>query len=552
MNKPWLERYTKGVPAEIDPDRYASLVALFSESCRQFADRPAYANMGRTMDFAELDRLTAALAAAFTQRLGLVKGDRLAIMMPNLLQYPVVLFAALRAGLVVVNCNPMYTSRELNHQLNDSGAEAIVVVENVASELAQCVAETPVEHVVLTQLGDMLGFPKSAIVNFVVKRVKKLVPPFDIAGAHRLGDLLKAGQGLAHTDAALEGSDLAFLQYTGGTTGVSKGAMLTHRNILANLEQVSAWFGDDAEYGKEIVITALPLYHVYALVSNCLNYMKFGGLNVLITDPRDMDGFVKEMAKWPFTAITGVNTLYNALVQHPGFAELDFSTLKLSSAGGMAVQKYTAERWQEITGKFILEGYGLTETSPVATINPTDIDGYTGSIGLPVPSTEVAILDDDGNPQPPDTPGELCVRGPQVMAGYWNRPEATAEVMTEDGFLRTGDIAVMDEHGELKIVDRKKDMVLVSGFNVYPNEIENVATQMDGVLEAACIGVPDEKSGEAVKLFVVREPGATISEDDVKAYCLDNLTRYKVPKFYEFRDDLPKSNVGKILRKDLR
>ncbi len=552
MSRPWTARYTDGVPTEIDPGRFKSLAVLIGINCRRFADRPAYRNLGVTISFAELDRLSAALASALTDRLGLVKGDRVALMMPNLLQYPVALFAALRAGLVVVNCNPMYTAAELEHQLNDSGARAILVAENFAAELSKCLARTPVEHVIVTAIGDLFPWPKRTLVNAVVRHVRKAVPAYDIPAAVALRELLADADGAAAPSVEVNANDLAFLQYTGGTTGVSKGAMLTHRNVLANIEQVTAWFAAEIDEGEEIIITALPLYHIYALVSNCLNYLRVGGLNVLVTDPRDMDRFVALLKSQPFSAITGVNTLYNGLVRHPEFASVDFSRLKLASAGGTAVLRDTAERWLELTGKPLVEGYGLTEASPVVTINPLDIDGFTGSIGLPVPSTDVRIVDADGNNAPQGEPGELCVRGPQVMRGYWNRPEATAEVMTDDGFLRTGDVAVMDEDGSLRIVDRLKDMILVSGFNVYPNEIEDVICQLDGVVECACVGVADEKSGEAVKAVVVAETGAGLTGDDIKAWCLERLTRYKVPKRYEFRDELPKTNVGKILRRELR
>lgn len=550
--KPWLNEYPEGTVAEIDPDAAASVGEVLAASCEEFADRPAYTNLGRTLSFRDLDQLSQQFGNYLTQSLGLKKGDRIAIMMPNLLQYPIVLFGALRCGLVVVNCNPLYTPRELEHQLNDSGAEAIVIIENVAHTLSEIRERVPTKTVITTRVGDMLSSVKGFIVNFALKHVKKAVPAFDLPGAIDFRDAMSQGAGLSGQPVEITGDDLAFLQYTGGTTGVSKGAMLTHRNIVANLEQVAAWFANDAEPGKEIIITALPLYHVFALTCNCLCYMKFGGLNVLISDPRDMGGFIKEMGRWPFTAITGVNTLFNGLLAHPEFANLDFSNLKMASAGGMAVQQATADKWERVTGTVILEGYGLTETSPCATTNPPNIEKYSGTIGLPLPSTLLSLRDDDGNEVPLGEPGEICIQGPQVMKGYWNRPEATDEVFTEDGFLLTGDIAIMDERGYFRIVDRKKDMILVSGFNVFPNEIENVVTQMDGILEVACIGIPDPKSTEAVKIFVVLEPGAALTADEIRAYCRDQMTAYKVPKHIEFAQDLPKSNVGKILRRELR
>lgn len=550
--KPWLNEYPQGTVAEIDPDSAASVGAVLAASCEEFADRPAYTNLGKTLSFRDLDQLSQQFGNYLTQSLGMRKGDRIAIMMPNLLQYPIVLFGALRCGLVVVNCNPLYTARELEHQLNDSGADVIVIIENVAHTLSEIRDRVPTKTIITTRVGDMLGFPKGLLVNFALKHVRKAVPSFDLPGAIAFKDTMRQGAALQHQAVDVTGDDLAFLQYTGGTTGVSKGAMLTHRNIVANLEQVAAWFANDADPGREIIITALPLYHVFALTCNCLCYMKFGGLNVLISDPRDMGGFIKEMGRWPFTAITGVNTLFNGLLAQPEFADLDFSTLKMASAGGMAVQQATADKWERVTGTVILEGYGLTETSPCATTNPPNIEKYSGTIGLPLPSTMLSLRDDDGNEVPLGEPGEICIHGPQVMKGYWQRPEATDEVFTDDGFLLTGDIAVMDERGYFRIVDRKKDMILVSGFNVFPNEIENVVTQMEGILEVACIGIPDPKSTEAVKIFVVLEPDSKLTEDQIRAYCRDQLTAYKVPKHIEFASDLPKSNVGKILRRELR
>lgn len=551
MEKIWLKRYPKGVPAEINPDAYQSIVDVFDQSCKKFSNRPAFHNMGRTLTFAELDGLTRDFAA-YLQGLGLVKGDCVAIMMPNLLQYPVALFGVLRAGLIVANVNPLYTARELEHQLKDANAKAIVIVANFAQVLAEVLDKTPVKHVIVTEVGDMLAFPKSAIVNFVLKYVKKMVPPYQLPNAIKFKAALAKGHALPLASVEVTREDIAFLQYTGGTTGVSKGAMLTHRNMLANMQQVSAWIMTELTEGQEIIITALPLYHIFCLTVNCLCFSKLGGLNILITNPRDIPGFVKELDKWPFTAITGVNTLFNGLIHNAEFTKLDFSTLKLCVGGGMAVQEAVANKWQEVTGTFLLEGYGLTEASPVVTVNPFDLTKYNGSIGLPLPSTDVSLRDDDGKEVPAGERGELCVRGPQVMRGYWQRPEETAKMFTDDGWLRTGDVATVDDEGFVRIVDRKKDMILVSGFNVYPNEIEGVLALHPGVLEVACIGVPDSKSGEAVKVFVVPKAGVTLTSQDVIEYCKQNLTGYKVPRFVEFRKELPKSNVGKILRRELR
>ncbi|HRP88251.1 MAG TPA: AMP-binding protein, partial [Gammaproteobacteria bacterium] len=531
----------------------ATLVSIFEDSAKRFADRPAFACMGRTMGYAELDRLSAEFAGWLSKDLGLARGARVAIMLPNLLQYPVALFGALRAGMTVVNVNPLYTPRELKHQLVDSGAEAILILENFAATLEKVIAETPVKHVAVTGIGDLLPFPKRHIVNFVVRRVKKMVPQYQLSGHLRLEDALARGRQKGFEPVTVSQDDLAFLQYTGGTTGVSKGAMLTHRNMVANLRQMRAWVGGLFEEGTEVVITALPLYHVFSLVCNCLLMTSVGGLNVLITNPRDIPAFVKELSTLRFTMITGVNTLFNALLQDPGFAKLDFGPLKWAGAGGMALQAAVAKRWHEVTGKYIQEGYGLTETSPVVSMQPPSVtEVFTGTIGLPLPSTEVVIRDDDGRELPVGQPGELCVRGPQVMKGYWQRPEATEGVMHPDGFLRTGDIATMDPQGFFRIVDRKKDMILVSGFNVFPNEVENVVTQHPDVVEAACIGVPDPKSTEAVKIFVVKQPGSGLDAAGVTAWCRENLTAYKVPRHVEFRDELPKTNVGKILRRALR
>ena len=554
MERVWLDSYTDGVPAEIDADAYPSLVALTDEAIRQFADRPAFESMGVRITFAELDRLATEFAGFLAAR-GLARGDRVALMMPNVLQYPVALLGVLRAGLVVVNTNPLYTARELRHQLADSGARAIVVLENFAHELEECIGDTAVELVVVTALGDMLGLPKSLLVNFVVRHVKRLVPPFRIDGAVRWGEALATGRdadtGRGAGAVELEGDDLAFLQYTGGTTGVSKGAMLTHRNMVANVIQSDGFLRPVAREGEEIIVTALPLYHIFALTANCLTYMRFGAMNLLIANPRDMPGFVKTLKGVRFTAMTGVNTLFNGLLNAPGFSNLDFSALRMTVGGGMAVQSAVARRWKEVTGVALLEAYGLTETSPAACINPLHIDEYTGSVGVPVPSTECRVIDDAGNALPAGTPGELCIRGPQVMKGYWNRPEETAAVLDDAGWLRTGDIAEMDAGGFIRIVDRKKDMILVSGFNVYPNEVEEVVSNHPEVLEVGAIGVADEHSGEAVKIVVVkRSPGLT--EESLQAFCRENLTGYKRPRYVEFTRELPKSNVGKILRKDLR
>jgi len=551
-DRPWLAAYPAGVPAEIDAGSFASIRDILARSCREYATKPAFTNMGRTLSYADLDRLSRDFGAWLQKGIGLPRGARVAIMMPNLLQYPVALFGALRAGYVVVNCNPLYTPRELEHQLADSGAEAIVILENFAHTLAAVLPKTPVRHVVTTQLGDMLGFPRSLLVNFVVKRVKKLVRPFELPGAVAFSAALAAGRGAELDEPPLAATDLAFLQYTGGTTGVSKGAMLTHGNIVANLLQARAWIGpflDGAH--REVIITPLPLYHILSLTANCLVFMTLGGENVLIPNPRDIPGFIKEMSRYRFTAITGVNTLFNALLNRPEFAKLDFSSLRLTLGGGMAVFEAVAKRWKEVTGCTLLEAYGLTETSPAATINPFNLADYNGSIGLPIPSTDIDLRDDAGRSVALGEPGEICIKGPQVMAGYWNRPDETAKVMTPDGFFMTGDIGIMDARGYIRIVDRKKDMILVSGFNVYPNEIESVVVQHAGVLECAAVGVPDRKSGEAVKLFIVKRDPALTAED-VLAHCRANLTGYKCPRDVEFRTELPKSNVGKILRRELR
>ena len=548
MDKLWLRAYPEGTPAEIDPDDGGTLVDLFEESCRKFADRPAYHNLGTTLTYREVDALSARFAA-YLRGLGLAPGERVALMMPNLLQYPVALFGALRAGLTVVNTNPMYTPRELRHQLKDSGARCIVVLENFAHVLEQVRAETAIEHVITTAVGDMAPLPRRAAVNFVVRHVKRMVPKYWIPDAVPWRLALDRGAGRDFERVALTPDDVAFLQYTGGTTGIAKGTMLTHRNLVANLMQVAAFWKHLIEPGREIVITPLPLYHVFCLTCNCLVFMHHGALNVLITNPRDIAGFVKELRLWPFTFITGVNTLYNALLAHPGFASLDFSRLKLGVAGGMALHPNVAKKWRAVTGQDLLEGYGLTEASPVVACNPYG-GVLAGSVGIPLPSTEVSVRDGDRE-LPPGEAGELCVRGPQVMRGYWNHPEETAKVLSADGWLRTGDVAVIDARGFLRIVDRTKDMIIVSGFKVFPNEIEAVLEEHPAVLECGVIGAEDARSGQAVKAFVVLRPGVSATAEELIEYCRGNLTGYKVPKFVEFRASLPKTNVGKILRREL-
>ena len=551
MEKIWLKSYRPGVPAEIDVNEFGSLGELFERSVARFAAKPAYVCMGKTISYAELDAQTAHFGAFLQSELGLPKGARVALMMPNVLQYPIALFGALRAGYTVVNVNPLYTARELEHQLKDAGADAIVILENFAHTLEHVRARVPVKHVVVASMGEMLGFPKGAIVNFVVRRVRKMVPAWTLDGHVRFAEALRRGKAHTLQPVQMGHDDIAFLQYTGGTTGVAKGAMLTHRNIIANLQQAHAWIAPNVGEGSETIITALPLYHIFSLTANCLTFLKIGARNVLIPNPRDIPGFVKELGKQRFTVITGVNTLFNALVNNPDFAKLDFSALKVTLGGGMAVQQAVAEKWKRVTGVPLIEAYGLTETSPAVTINPLDLKAFNHSIGLPISSTEVSIRDDDGIEQAIGQRGELCVRGPQVTPGYWNRPEETRRVFTADGFLRTGDIAVMDDKGFVTLVDRKKDMILVSGFNVYPNEVEDIVANHPGVLEVAAIGVPDERSGEAVKVFVVRKDPALTAEALI-AHCRENLTGYKVPHHVEFRDELPKSNVGKILRRELR
>jgi len=550
VDRVWLNSYPEGVPAQIDPDHYSSLLDIFSQSSEKFADQVAFVNMGKSITYRELDRQSTVFAAYLQQELGLKQGDAVAIMMPNLLQYPVALMGVLRAGCSVVNVNPLYTPRELQHQLTDSKAKAIIIVENFAHTLAAVEKHIKLDHVILTKMGDMLGTLKGTLVNLVVKHVKKLVPAYQLSKFVTFKAVLQRGAELQWQKPTITGDDIAFLQYTGGTTGVSKGAMLTHRNMVANLEQVSACINNLLEEGKENVVTALPLYHIFALTANFFTFFKYGGVNLLITNPRDMPNFVKELKNNRFSAIMGVNTLFNGLLNTPGFAELDFSQLKFSIGGGMAVQRPVAERWQKVTSSRLIEGYGLTECCPLVTVGPYDLEGYNGSIGLPAPSTDLRLVDEEGNDVALGETGELIVRGPQVMLGYLNRPEETAKTI-KDGWLYTGDIARMDEQGFFYIVDRKKDMILVSGFNVFPNEIEEVVAMSEKVLEVAAVGVPSEATGEVVKVFIVKKD-ASLTEQEVIAHCKQHLTGYKVPKMVEFRSELPKTNVGKILRRELR
>jgi long-chain acyl-CoA synthetase len=552
VQKPWLDSYPDGVPETIDPPPYKSLRELIEFSLTGFADRPAYTNMGTTLTFRQIDELSRTFAAYLQQELGLMRGERVAIMLPNVLQYPVALCGIFRAGLVVVNVNPLYTARELRHQLTDSGARCIVILENFAHTLQDVIGDTRIEHVITTRVGDLLRKPKGWLVNFVLKRIRKMVPEFSLPNSVPLPVALETGGNHALKPVDLGFADIAFLQYTGGTTGLSKGAMLSHRNMVYNVLQSKAWQADTfAGEERIVVITALPLYHIFSLQSNCLGMMIDGGESVLITNPRDFPAFVKELSRHRFSYITGVNTLFVGLLNTPGFSGLDFSGLRLTIGGGMAVQEAVSKRWEKVTGMPIVQAYGLTETSPAAIVNPLGVAKFTGSIGVPISSTEVRICDDEGHDVPPGERGEICVRGPQVMEGYWHKPEETAKVMLPGGWLRTGDIGHMDEKGFVFIEDRKKDMILVSGFNVYPNEIESVAVELDGVLEAAAIGIQDEKSGEAVKLYVVRKD-ESVTEESILEYCRKNLTGYKVPRTVEFRKELPKTNVGKILRRALR
>lgn len=551
MEKVWLKSYPPGVPAEIDVNEFSSIGDLFSKGVQVFGARAAYTNMGMVLTYADLDRLSGQFASFLQQQVKGPKGTRVALMMPNLLQYPIAMFGALRAGYTVVNVNPLYTARELEHQLKDSGAEAIVVVENFASTVEQVLPAVKLSTVVVTSLGEMLGFPKRQIVNFVVRHVKKMVPRWNLPGYISFSDALARGASRKPLPVTVDHEDVAFLQYTGGTTGVAKGAVLTHGNIIANLQQAHAWLKPFLGKEPEVIITALPLYHIFSLTANCLTFFKLGATNVLITNPRDIPGFIKEMGRHRFTAITGVNTLFNALLNNSEFGKLDFSRLHITLGGGMAVQQAVAEKWRQVTGKPLVEAYGLTETSPAVCINPLDLVEFNHAIGLPISSTDISIRDDTGAEVAIGGRGELCVKGPQVMREYWSRPDETKNVFTADGYLRTGDVATMDENGFVRIVDRMKDMILVSGFNVFPNEVEDVVASHPGVLEVAAVGVHDERSGEAVKVFVVRKD-LSLTKDEIVAHCRKSLTSYKVPHFIEFRDELPKTNVGKILRRALR
>ena len=550
MERIWLQSYPPGVPADIDSEHIPSLVALLEDACAKFADKVAYISMGKEMTYRQLDEASRAFAG-WLQSVGVQKGDRVALMMPNVLQYPVALFGTLRAGAVVVNCNPLYTPRELEHQLKDAGATVIVIVENFAHTLEQVVARTALKQVVVTPLGEMLGALKGTLVNLVCRHVKKMVPAWSLPGSIRFNAALAAGRAHGWQPVPLAREDIAFLQYTGGTTGISKGAMLTHANIASNVVQAHAWIEPVVRDGEEFIITALPLYHIFALTANCLTFLMIGAKNLLIVNPRDIPGFVKEWSKYPVTVATGVNTLFNALLNNEAFRQLDFSSMRVTLGGGMAVQGPVAERWREVVGVPLLQAYGLTETSPAATINPLDMKAFNGAIGLPISSTEVSIRDDVGTEVPITQVGEICIRGPQVMKGYWQRPEETANVFYADGYLRTGDMGYVDKKGFVFLVDRKKDMILVSGFNVYPNEVEEAVAMHPGVIDVAAIGVPDERSGEAVKVFVVRKD-PRLTEAALIEHCRGVLTGYKIPKHVEFRDDLPRTNVGKILRRALK
>lgn len=551
MERPWLKHYPKGVAHTIDSQRYGSINELFDESVQKFRENDAFTNMGAELSYEDLNYLSADFASFLQNVAGLNKGDRVAIQMPNLLQYPIALFGALRSGMTVVNVNPLYTPREMKHQLKDSGAKVIVILANCAKNLQEVIDDTAIETVVVTEVGDMLGFPKSFMVNAVVKHVKKMVPKYDLPEAYSWFEAMDLGSEHPYQPVTCNHQDIAFLQYTGGTTGVAKGAMLTHGNIVSNLLQIAEWMKPKLVPGAETAILALPLYHIFSLTVNCLAFMYYGATNVMITNPRDIPGFIKTLRKTKFTCFTGLNTLYNALMNHPDFKKIDFSSLKVSVAGGMALQRVVAERWKELTHSPLVEGYGLTETSPLATCNPIDGTDKVGTIGLPAPSTDIKLIDDAGKTVADGESGEICIKGPQVMLGYWQQPEETAKMITSDGWLKSGDVGVMDAEGFTKIVDRKKDMILVSGFNVYPNEIEEVVSSHPKVLEVAAVGVPDAHSHEAVKIFVVaRDPSLT--KEELLQFCKLNLTGYKMPKQVEFRKDLPKTNVGKILRRELR
>lgn len=547
----WADKYPEGIPAEINPDQYPNVLAVLKESCERFADKPAFTNLGKTITWGEMYRLSGEFAAYLQTHAGLQPGDRIAVQLPNVLQYPIVVFGAMRAGYVVVNTNPLYTAREMEHQFNDSGAKALVCLANMAHLAEQVVPRTGVKHVIVTEVGDMLPPVKRLLVNTVVKRVKKMVPAFNIPGAVPFVKALKAGAACRLREASPAAEDTAVLQYTGGTTGVAKGAMLTHRNLIANMLQCKVMMPSNMREGEEVIICPLPLYHIYAFTFHCMAVMMLGGHNILITNPRDIPATVKDMARQRFSTFVGLNTLFAALCNNEQFRQLDFSGMKLTLSGGMALQQATAERWHKVTGCEISEGYGMTETSPVVSVNPADAV-QVGTIGIPVPSTLCKVVDDDGRELGIGERGELCVKGPQVMKGYWQRPEATDEVLDAEGWLRTGDIAIIQEDGYMRIVDRKKDMIVVSGFNVYPNELEDVMAAIPGVLQCAAIGVPNEKTGEAIKVFIVKEPGAQLNAEDVRSHMRAKLTAYKVPKEVEFRDSLPTTNVGKILRRELR
>ena len=551
MSHSWYTNYPEGIPHTADISAYNSLLDVFEQACNSYSNNPCFSNYGKSLTYQKINTHSEKLASFLQNQLQMNKGDKVAIMMPNLLQNPISIFATLRAGLTVVNTNPLYTSKELKHQLCDSGATTIIVLENFASTLEDIIQDTPIKNVIVTRMGDLLDFPKSMLINLVVKHVKKMVPKFNLPNSYQFKDCLSQGEASKYNRPIINADDYAFLQYTGGTTGISKGAILTHGNMVANLQQVSAWIEPFIEEGKEHIITALPLYHIFSLTANCLFFMKIGGLNHLITNPRDMKNFVKELNSVPFTAITGVNTLFNGLMNTPGFTDIDFSHLKVTLGGGMAVQKNVAEKWRKITGCTLLEAYGLTETAPAACINPLTLTHYNGKIGVPIPSTDVCIMDDDKNILPINEPGELCIKGPQVTQGYYLRPDETALVFDEDGWFHSGDIAFMDEHGFFEIVDRKKDMINVSGFNVFPNEVEDAIASHPDVIEVGVIGLPDEKCGEVV-MAIVASSNPQLNEDDIRSHCEKSLTRYKIPKRVEFIDELPKTNVGKILRRELR
>jgi long-chain acyl-CoA synthetase len=550
MEKVWLKHYQPGVPFEINPDAYSSLNEIFENSCEQYGDQVAYINLGNSLTYNALEKKTRQFAGYLQSVLGMKKGDRVALMMPNILQYPIAMFGALRAGLIVINVNPLYTIRELEHQLVDSEAQAIVVLANFALNIEKILGKTCLKHVIITEIGDCFPFPKSFLVNWFVKYIKRMVPNWSIPNYIKFKDTLRLDKQNTFHKPEVSGEDVAYLQYTGGTTGIAKSAILTHRNMVANLEQASAWIKPFLSSGKEIIITAIPLYHIFSLTANCLIFMKIGATNILITNPRDIPSFIKELSQYQYTTITGVNTLYNALLSNPKFAELNFSSLRIALGGGMPVQQAIAEQWKKVTNSTLIEAYGLTEASPAVCISPLNLTSFNGSVGLPIPSTNISIRNEDGQELSFDQPGELWVKGPQVMKGYWNRPDETKDAI-RDGWLRTGDIATVDENGFVKIVDRKKDMILVSGFNVYPTEVEDVIAMMAGVSEVAVIGVPLKESGEMVKAFIVPKNGS-LTAQQIREHCRKQLTAYKVPKEIEFRSELPKSNVGKILRRALR